>query len=438
LDKRALKVQRLHNDTEKHYFFGFHDIPSWNKAGDKHLILRVDNIDTPPTFKDSAEYGYIKNGDFIKCGVTRAFNFPQGSRQQWLGCSDKFIVNNFNEELGVYSEIYDINKRTTEKLNFPCHILDFKANKTFYSDYNRLHHLGGYGYRFFNQENEIKSIFNDGIFVGDLSNNTSKLILSYYDFQKNTNFSLEDDNKQYFTHISLNKEGKTLVFLHRCFLNDGGMTTRLCSLSLDNNNLEILATGYLSHFAWMDNNNILIYGRNNGKIDNLRSSKLTNYHIIRFFLPFLKKIVKKIIPNKKINLNSWLLINKKNSVVIKNLFDEDGHPMFSPKDSKLLINDTYPDSNFRRTLYLHKTTSSSNIIICELQQLKPKIEFPNPFDNCFHGINAEVLKIFGQKQYLHTRSGIHCDFHPRWDQCGKKISFDSNHEGTRAVYQVEL
>jgi len=438
LEKRTLKVQKLNIDTEKNYFFGFHDIPSWNKAEDKHLILRVDDIDNPPTFQDSAEYGYIKRGEFIKCGVTRAFNFPQGSRQQWLGNSNKFIINNFNEELGVHSEIYDTNNQTKEILNFPCYILNFNTSKAYYSDYNRLHHLGGYGYRFFNQENELNSIFNDGIFVGDLLNNTSKLILSYSDFQKEIDLNINDNNKQYFTHLSLNPEGDRLAFLHRCFLNDGGISTRLCSLSLDNNKLEILAKGYLSHFAWTDNNNILIYGRSNSNIDSIRSSKLTNHQIVRFFLPVLKKIIKLLIPSKKLNLNSWILISKKKSVVIKNLFNEDGHPMFSPTDSKLLVNDTYPDSNFKRKLYLHSMKSSSNIIICELQQLKPKKQFPSSLDKYFNGINSEVVKLIGRKQYMHTRSGIHCDFHPRWGQSGKKISFDSNHEGKRSVYQVKL
>ena len=50
------------------------------------------------------------------------------------------------------------------------------------------------------------------------------------------------------------------------------------------------------------------------------------------------------------------------------------------------------------------------------------------------GVDLEIMKLFSPSLFSFTRSGLHCDLHPRWDANGKMVAFDSIHEGTRQIY----
>ena len=43
-----------------------------------------------------------------------------------------------------------------------------------------------------------------------------------------------------------------------------------------------------------------------------------------------------------------------------------------------------------------------------------------------------------QEELAFTRSGLHCDLHPRWNSKGDKAFFDSIHEGTRQLYYANV
>ena len=56
--------------------------------------------------------------------------------------------------------------------------------------------------------------------------------------------------------------------------------------------------------------------------------------------------------------------------------------------------------------------------------------------NYLHGIDEDILQMVSEELISFTRSGLHCDLHPRWDAKGNMVSFDSIHEGTRQIYIV--
>lgn len=58
----------------------------------------------------------------------------------------------------------------------------------------------------------------------------------------------------------------------------------------------------------------------------------------------------------------------------------------------------------------------------------------NNFVQFSQGVNPEIMKFFSPSLFSFTRSGLHCDLHPRWDANGKMVAFDSIHEGTRQIY----
>lgn len=61
----------------------------------------------------------------------------------------------------------------------------------------------------------------------------------------------------YVTHLVLSPNGKRIAFLHRFFLSDGGLRTRLMTIGVDGKDLRCLAVGFLSHFDWRNDNSSL-------------------------------------------------------------------------------------------------------------------------------------------------------------------------------------
>ena len=56
----------------------------------------------------------------------------------------------------------------------------------------------------------------------------------------------------------------------------------------------------------------------------------------------------------------------------------------------------------------------------------------------FMGTDDNIIKAFGEKNLAFTRSGLHCDLHPRWTYDGKWVVFDSIHEGSRQIYRIDV
>src|SRR3954470_13067389 len=104
---RYMHKATLLSKGEGNFFFGFHDLVAWNNGGDKLLSLRIDDMFTPPDPNVACDIGFIDDGGrFHKLGETYAYNYPQGARQQWIGNTDLFIVNNKVDNKWC-SKVYD-------------------------------------------------------------------------------------------------------------------------------------------------------------------------------------------------------------------------------------------------------------------------------------------------------------------------------------------
>jgi hypothetical protein len=99
--------------------------------------------------------------------------------------------------------------------------------------------------------------------------------------------------------------------------------------------------------------------------------------------------------------------------------------------------DTYPDSSGDRHLFLYNFSRNQRVELgCfrKLEQL-PVLDDLNAAQS---GFDPDVLKKFDSKEFAFTRSGLHCDLHPRWWGDFKRIAFDSIHEGTRQIYWMDV
>lgn len=116
----------------------------------------------------------------------------------------------------------------------------------------------------------------------------------------------------------------------------------------------------------------------------------------------------------------------------------DGHPMFCPTNRNLIVCDTYPDKEHCRDLFFYDFASGErkNIGIFKMWNEKVDMSLSHSF---LSGIDSSILRnVVSVDQISFTRSGLHCDLHPRWNYWGTKIAFDSIHESTRQIYTFDL
>lgn len=195
---------------------------------------------------------------------------------------------------------------------------------------------------------------------------------------------------------------------------------------------------FLSHFDWRNDNSIFIWGRAGGNIDAMRSNPLFSNPLIKPFMGVAKSLARKVLKRSKGMSMSFLMCMDKDIKDIKpfalGIITEDGHPMCCPTDRNIAICDNYPDKlTHCRTLFFYdfEKNERTNLGTFRMSDEQPVTD---NFIQFSQGVDLEIMKLFSPALFSFTRSGLHCDLHPRWDANGKMVAFDSIHEGTRQIY----
>lgn len=445
------ELKRISNGPN-HHFFGFHDLRITNYKEDKVLSLEIEDISHPPLLKDQALAGFIdlsKNNEFRSIHRTSAYNYPQGARQQWIGETNFFTANvRRKNNWGAFISNADT-CIVEEKLDFPIHVLNEKTYDVFYINYSRLYRLGVYGYigiddKFFKQDLPKK----DGLFIGNIKTKEKQLLVSIYDIAscdeikpKRTGFG------HYVTHLSLNPSKNRIAFLHRYRVVDGGEITRLMTVGTDGTDLRCLLKGFLSHFDWLDDQTLFIWGIEQRRACDMREAACLRLPFMKLGIKTLKKAVslfrKNGLNTNRVNQKTFIKVIDSNvptfQKTAEGVLTEDGHPMTSPFNRSYLISDTYPDGSGYRSLYLYNHLIEQNMIIEKFRMLD-KIPGMSQVDvdEVFQGIDKKIVKNLNIEKFIFHKSGYHCDLHPRWSCNGQIAFFDSIHEGNRQIYAVDL
>lgn len=438
-----ITIERMTNGP-KHHLFGFHDLIISNKADTKYLCLEVDTINRPPLPDEKFGVGYVENGEFVRVGETTALNYPQGARQQWVADTNLFTVNNRVGDVWG-TNLYDAE---TNKLldSFPAttHMLSKDGRYAYGLDYARLYRLGGYGYTGIADLYEHDPAPSDaGITVMNMQTKEVKLLVSVRQVAEcGTNGKISTIGHHYLTHLCVNPDSTRIAFLHRYPLPDGGECTRLMTIGTDGSDLRCIAQGFLSHFDWKDNNHVYIYGRANSAIESLRNNPILTNPIVSVPLKIAKKAVRLVIGKNRSMLassNSFMMITDSDTPIIQpfaqGVIVSDGHPMTNPSFKNWCVNDTYPNSEGIRDLMLYNFESNDRIDLGHFRMIgeRPDMSLEKDF---FKG--TDMFRIGDKEEHAFTRSGLHCDLHPRWNSTGEKIFFDSIHEGSRQLYSVNV
>ena len=441
-----IKIERLTNGP-RHHLFGFHDLLITNGIGDKYLSLEVDTMNRPPLPRELFGVGYVRDGKFVHIGETTALNYPQGARQQWVGDTELFTVNNRVGDVWG-TDLYDASiNQLVDRFEATAHMLSKDGRYAYGLDYARLFRLGGYGYSGIEDKGKNDSTPSDsGITKLDLKTKKVELLVSVRQVSECGSGSVSGISHHYLTHLYLNPSCTRVAFLHRYFMADGGMMTRMMTIGTDGTGLRCLAQGFLSHYDWKDDNTIYIFGRANSSLDALRNNPLLSNPLMAVPMKVAKKVAKFILRrgNGRGNANAgkyFMMITDAEQPVVtsfaQGLITEDGHPMTNPNNGNWCINDTYPDKDGIRTLMLYNFLTNQRIDLGRFKMLMDKPDMAL-VEKYFTGVDSKILGSISQEELSFTRSGLHCDLHPRWSRDGQQAVFDSIHEGTRQIYVAHV
>lgn len=356
-------------------FYGYYDISPFDKSN-RRVLFHLYDKNTQSNKHIYLGCTQINQDEAAKVevfGKTDAWCWQMGSRLQWFPSSCRnLVIYNTVLKNGYGSILMDVkSEKIINQFSQPIYSLNNSAKSALYLNFDRLNRLRpGYGYKSFKDEtsHNLKPN-NDGLYKLDLINNTSDLLHSIKKISE-TDVLIDYGNAEhYINHILWSPSGDKYLFFH-IWQNHKSRNSRLM-IAGEVDSLRCIydpKNGNISHYAWKNNDEVLITA--------LDKSKNLKYILIN-----LKNNTKKII-----GVNTLIV---------------DGHPSFSPTNKNILLSDTYPDKYRNQYLYLYDINKD---------QQKKIAYFYSP--SSFQG---------------ETR----CDLHPRFSRDGKKICIDTAHTGNR-------
>ncbi len=429
-----------------HHFFGFHDLTMTSRETGLCLGLSVPRIDRPPMGQDSADVIVWDSEQGFAPRIltrTRCFNFPQGARQHWLGGTATVIVNETDCAGRPVAGLYDAGDGTRiGQIGAPVSCTDAAGARAFGVDFGRAARLGGYGHAGIPDRTPDQAApAANGLFVTDIAADDTRLMLSIAELAQRAGIDPAGSGAQYLTHPRLSPTGRRIAFLHRFRLADGGEETCLWTAGTDGAAPHLLARGFLSHFDWTGEDALMIWGRRGRAVAALRRSALASNPLARAILPAIKAPLRALAGRSPALAMGWLRVEDRGGAAAApfaaGVLTADGHPMRNPVFPDWLTLDTYPDAAGMRALMLYHLPTGRRTDLGRYA-MSPARPAPGTVADTARWMRGALDVAIDPALYAFTRSGLHCDLHPRWSGDGRAVLFDSIHEGTRQVYRVDV
>uniref|UniRef100_UPI00405741F6 hypothetical protein n=1 Tax=Candidatus Electrothrix sp. TaxID=2170559 RepID=UPI00405741F6 len=362
--------------SEEPYFFGYYDKSPWSpdmsrmllhqKKGDKLEIIQLDRI--------------ARSLKVI--GTSSAWNWQQGAMAQWVQINGTVaVVHNTIQEniLGMQVVDFDDSEHVkTQFIPWPVQTVHPRKAEALSINYKRLHLLRNcYGYRpkVVNFQEDMPDDA-DGIWSVNLMQGKEELIISLQQLKESHPLPEMKSARHKVNHLIYSPHGDRFVFLHR-YYTEQGKFSRLYSASPDGTELNLLLDARMvSHYHWMDNDNIIAWARTDDAGD--------KYY--------------------KVNI-----VTNEITIIGENVLEKfgDGHCTVSP-DGRYMLTDTYPDKARNQHLFIYDL-------------LEEKMHLLGSFFSPW-------------RYYEYNR----CDLHPRWSPDSRFVSIDSVHDGKRKSYILQV
>ena len=365
-----------------HHWFGYYDKSPWDETGRYVLAMQAPFMDRPPRPDDVAVVGLVDRGRddaWHPLAETTAWNWQQGCMLQWLpGDARCLAVYNVRYGGGFRAVVRNVFSGRTRMHDLPVYAVSSDGRTAFSANFSRIAVTRpGYGYAgFADQWADDPHPAGDGVHHLDLESGASELVLSLDRAAALDPHESMRGAVHWFNHIQVNTDGSRFACLHRWRRPaDATWRTRLLTANPDGGALRNLCDhGMVSHYDWRDARTILAWAR---------------------------------LPETG---DRYCLIDDATGgadVIGEEVLTKDGHCSWSP-DRKWVLTDEYPDEENCRPLLLYRPADGRRV---ELGR--------------FHS----PAELAGE---------IRCDLHPRWSRDGRRVCFDSAHEGTRQLYMMDV
>lgn len=396
------------------HFVGFHDITPWNTCTDDLVCLRTDVVeDHAPKVGDKAKVVIVEpDGRSRIVGETFAWNWQKGARQRFVPALGRRIVGyNTRTTTGFGFRLLDIESSgdLREVAHLPRALYDVAPDGTYGLSLDMVKLVTAQpGYGYVHPTLGESAPDEEGIWRVDLRSGETRLLLAMEDFLLMHGLSRKL-GRHYFTHIQISPDSRRYVFMHRCFLEAGGLINNLVVAEADGSRSRIVHDDKMSHFDWADPDTIIVWCRQNAAVKALKESRLKA--IARLLYRYSKKIRSNAVRQSVYNeaFRKIDLVSGNKIVIGRGILTEDGHPQVHPTNPELWINDTYPTPAHLQTLMLFHEPTKRRIDIATLAT-QPSIQ----------------------------ETVWRCDLHPRWKPSGDRVCIDSAHRGRRQVYVVDV
>lgn len=367
-------------------WFGYYNYDTLNHDHTKMLCNRAtfDGVKIEHGMKIDLGYYDLESAEWLKIGESDSFNWQQGAMMQWVYGNDsrEKIIYNCSENNRLVSKIYDMDSRTTSKIDWPIYGITPDGRYSISLNLERSYWCRAYHYESVaNKKYDVDVADDDGIFKIDLLNNTRERIISIRDV-----ISLEPENnfdhlKHWLEHIMINQDGTRFVFLHRYSppADPYQYQTRICLAKIDGSELQVISDKSKfdwSHFGWQGDN-FAIYTVLNNKLGasyrELGKGGTNNSPLKRIVFK-TALFVKNLIPGrirKKLkggqSYYQYYTLNSEGKYCLHEnwnnaFFDIDGHPSFT-SDGRYMITDSYPDGNRMQRLIVFDTMTHKGVVV---------------------------------------------------------------------------
>lgn len=404
-------------DDGHSYFFGYYDKSPFDATDTLLLTHRTDFDGRPITADDVAEVGYwnIETGEFTKIGITRAFNWQQGSHLQWMPPDfQSRIIYNDRRDGRFVSVVFSL--ETGQETVYPCPIYAIHPSGRFAlaANYERLYFCRpGYNYMgVINEKWNVPIHEEDGIYKLDFQTGEISLLIRTRDIVNFAYHSELESCDNWLEHMMWNPSGTRFAFLHRWDTGNGGHKTRLFTADADGQDLFMFPdVGFYSHMNWKNDQVFTIWalvpsGRTKA-MQSLSTGPSFLYQTAKLAYQPIKMMLGKKRAAQLVRNAAYINYTDKSeeyATLGKDVLPDNGHNTWS-HDERYMLTDTYQDDDLYRHVWIYDSENNTT-------------------------------KSIGKFYSLYNDSVYRADLHPRWSRNEKLIAIDSAHSKYRKTIVI--